>query len=277
MFKQLAGIEAGSTRRTHQPVRRKSHKAGKGEAVFWKKNTTENAKQVLLSARLYERSMKQPGKRTGPLGTIALEILEYFANIVDFKTGRLDPSIDTLQERLCRSRGAIVDALKALRAHGFIDWLRRYIPTHNESGPQVQQTSNAYKLSIPARAKALLGKYGKAAPAPEDATQRQEERQEAHDNHMASLTAGNRLRETVEDPTQAERLAGYVERRKAADEAKAAGTAQPAPERVKQAELFDETPPARNPRLEKFRAAFRLRDIKERESIEQTESGSGFI
>lgn len=278
MFKQIgATASQASARRTHAPVRRNSHKAGTSEAVFWKKNTTENAEQVLLAAKIYNRSMKQPGKRFGPLGSVALEILEYFAHIVDFKTGRLDPSIDTLQERLCRSRGGIVEALKTLKAHGFIEWLRRYVPTHNDSGPQVQQTSNAYRLSIPARAKVLLGKYGKAAPAPEDASQRQEEHQEAHKAHMDSLTPADRIREIVEDPQQRERLAGIVERRRATDEARAAGTITSAPAAQEQPDLLDETPPARNPRLERYRTAFRSKNMKERESNDQTESGSNFI
>lgn len=60
-------------------------------------------------------------------------------------------------------------ALKNLRAHGFIDWLRRYEPTGNEGrGPQVQQTSNAYRLSLPEKARQFLGRFGKTPPPPDD-------------------------------------------------------------------------------------------------------------
>ena len=60
-------------------------------------------------------------------------------------------------------------ALKNLRAHGFIDWLRRYEPTGNEGrGPQVQQASNAYRLSLPEKARQFLGRFGKAPPPPAD-------------------------------------------------------------------------------------------------------------
>ncbi|HRM75333.1 MAG TPA: helix-turn-helix domain-containing protein, partial [Paracoccus sp. (in: a-proteobacteria)] len=58
--------------------------------------------------------------------------MELFANLVDFRTGRLEPAIETLMRMLRRSRDAIVRALKALRSHGFLDWLRRYVPTGNE-------------------------------------------------------------------------------------------------------------------------------------------------
>jgi hypothetical protein len=88
---------------------------------------------------------------------------------VDHATGRLDPSIETIAARLRRSRDAVWRALKALKAHGFVDWIRRYVPapTAGEAGPQVRQTSNAYRLTLPAIARALLGKPTRA-PEPDD-------------------------------------------------------------------------------------------------------------
>jgi hypothetical protein len=71
----------------------------------------------------------EKGERTGPLGSVAIEVLEFFVNLVDFRTGRLEPSLTTIMGKVRRSRDAVVRALKALRAHGFLDWLRRYEPT----------------------------------------------------------------------------------------------------------------------------------------------------
>jgi hypothetical protein len=249
------------TRRTHQPVRRSSSRAGKCESVFWKGTDHQTVKLIILAARRYELQGKQPGKKNGPLGAVAIEVLEYFANIVDFKTGRLDPSLDTLTKKLCRSRDAVWKALNALRDHGFIDWLRRYIPTNNEgAGPQVQQASNAYRLSLPARAKAALGKYLKPAPAPEDAEQAREEREEALEAHSASLTPADRIRDADIDQDKRERWAGYVERRNAT-RTHIEATAQPV--------LFEATLGARKEAsriLDKFKP--------KRESVKQTESRS---
>lgn len=215
MFQQIgAALTRQSGRRTHQPIRRNSRPAGKCEAVFWKGTTRQEVRQIVLAAKKYELANKQPGKRTGPLGTVAIEILEYFAHIVDFRTGRLDPSIETLKLKLRRSRDAICRALDALRTHGFVDWLRRFVRTGNEgeAGPQVQQTSNAYKLSLPARAKALLGKYGIASPAPDDATQKAQERKEALEAHSASLTSDERVREMdFDDKSLNEKYARYLQ------------------------------------------------------------------
>jgi len=90
-------------------------------------------------------------------------------NMIDHATGRLDPAIDTIAGRIKRSRDAVWRALKALKAHGFVDWLRRYVPapTAGQAGPQVRQTSNAYRLTLPAIARALLGRSTRP-PAPDD-------------------------------------------------------------------------------------------------------------
>ena len=124
----------------------------------------------MKAAEIYnEAGLHEKGERSGPLRSVALDVLRLFVNLIDFRTGRLEPSITTIMDRLGRSRDTIVRALKNLRAHGFIDWLRRYEPTGNEGrGPQVQQTSNAYRLSLPEKARQFLGRFGKTPPPPDD-------------------------------------------------------------------------------------------------------------
>src|SRR5579872_7192774 len=102
----------------------------------------------MLAAERFERSQRKPGKRNGPLGPVGLEVLRDLLRLIDYRTGRLEPAIATLMRRLKRSRDAICTALANLRAHGFLDWLRRWEPTDakGEAGPQVKQTTNAYRL-----------------------------------------------------------------------------------------------------------------------------------
>lgn len=151
------------------PVRRHSHFKGRSEGGIWRPTNRQEVQKILLAAKRYELAERQKGERTGPLGSVAIEVLEYFVNLVDFRTGRLEPSLDTIMGKVRRSRDAVVRALKALRAHGFLDWLRRYEPTDREgSGPQVRQASNAYRLSLPEKALRLLGRFGKAPPSPDD-------------------------------------------------------------------------------------------------------------
>ena len=159
------------------PVRRHSHFKGRSEARIWRPTNRQEVQKVLLAAKRYELAERAKGERTGPLGSVAIEVLEFFVNLVDFRTGRLEPSLDTIMGKVRRSRDAVVRALKALRAHGFLDWLRRYEPTGNEGrGPQVQQASNAYRLSLPEKALRLLGRFGKAPPPPDDHSHAQEVR-----------------------------------------------------------------------------------------------------
>jgi len=151
------------------PVRRHSHFKGRSEGRIWRPTNRQEVQKVLLAAKRYELAERRKGERTGPLGSVAIEVLEFLVNLVDFRTGRLEPSLNTIMGKVRRSRDAVVRALKALRAHGFLDWLRRYEPTDNKGrGPQVKQASNAYRLLLPEKALRLLGRFGKAPPPPED-------------------------------------------------------------------------------------------------------------
>jgi hypothetical protein len=209
MFEAIGDIVGGSQpQRERMPVRRQSRAAGRCEGVFWRRTDRQEVRRIVMAARRYELATRQPGARSGALGSIALEIIELFANLVDFRTGRLEPSLDTLMRMLKRSRDAISRALKALRAHGFLDWLRRYVPTGNEGrGPQVQQTSNAYRLSLPARALRLLGRYGQAAPEPEDFSQARQSRAAELEAHRKSLPLSELPLFELEDSPLARALA----------------------------------------------------------------------
>lgn len=153
--------------RTGEPVRRHSRLAGR-EGTFWRPMSREDARRIVFAARRFDRSTKKKGQRNGALGHVALEIIDLLANLMNRRTGQLDPSLDFLMRTLGRSRDAIVRALAALRRHGFLDWLRRYVPTGNDTGPQVQQTSNAYRLLMPPALGRIIRLYFTKAPTPDD-------------------------------------------------------------------------------------------------------------
>lgn len=180
-------------KRTGQPVRRTSKPAGRCEGLFWRRITAREAGQIRLGARKYELATKAAGARNGALGSVALEVLDYLTRLIG-KDGRLEPSLDYLMRKLRRSRDAIHRALKALRQHGFLDWLRRYVPTGNEGrGVQVQQTSNAYRLSLPERARRLLGRMIGDTPVPDDFSHRQAAEAAEIEAQIASMTMPEQL------------------------------------------------------------------------------------
>ena len=207
MFADIGTIIENRPARRPEPVRRHSRTAGRCEAVFWRRTDRQEVRRVVLAARRYELHGRQSGERNGPLGFVALEVLDLLSNMVDYRSGRLDPSIETMMRKLRRSRDAIVRALAALRRHGFLDWLRRYVATGNDHGPQVQQTSNAYRLSLPQRALRLLGRLGQAAPPPDDFTTAQHARTAELDAYKSSLTLAEMPLFVVDDPELAESLA----------------------------------------------------------------------
>ncbi len=164
-----AALGQPTARPDRVPLRRHSHQVGRCEGVFWRRTDQREVRYVVLAARKYELATRRPGRRNGALGHVALELL---GNLVSFKTGRLEPSVVFLMDRLKRSRDAVVRALQALRTHGFLNLLRRYEPTGREGrGPQVRQVSNAYRLVLPPRAARLLCVQGEAVPLPDDLTQ----------------------------------------------------------------------------------------------------------
>ena len=164
-----SGAGPGREGRTAEPIRRHSRPQGRFEGLFWRPFRPKDVGRYLTAAERFERAGKKPGARSGPLGTVAIEVLRELLRLIDYRTGRLEPALTTLMARTRRSRDAVVRALAALRRHGFVDWVRRYVSTGNRGpGPQVQQTSNAYRLALPPAAERLLGRAGEDAPLAED-------------------------------------------------------------------------------------------------------------
>lgn len=166
-----------SVHRTLAPVRRFSKPAG-SEGAFWRPFDPRDVSRFMLAAERFERTRRKKGERCGPLGPVGLEVLRELLRLVDFKRGRLEPAILTLCSRLKRSKDAVVRALANLRAHGFLDWIRRWI---SDSDGMVKQTTNAYRLVLPPAAIALLGALFMVPPAPDDASAAQDDRAAAYE------------------------------------------------------------------------------------------------
>lgn len=154
-----------ASRRTFQKVHRDSRLAGVAELESWRANARlfagagEDARdRALEAARLYELEYKAKGRRNGPLGHVGLEVLKALWHVVDFSSGRLEPSIQWIMEATGRCRDAVITALKRLSKCGFVTWVRRFTYTglRGFRTPEVQQATNAYALAIPPVAAMLL-------------------------------------------------------------------------------------------------------------------------
>lgn len=196
-MQQIGSALGLGPRKERQRVRGNSHQRGRCEGALWRRTDRREVQRTLLAAKRYDLAHRQPGRRKGPLGHVALEVLELLGNLVDFKTGRLEPSHDYLQAKLKRCRAAIVAALKALRAHGFLERLRRFEATGCEGkGPQIKQASNAYRMSLPTRAARMLRG---SPPLPDDEVQRLADFQGERDALEAAMSLEELGRFKVED------------------------------------------------------------------------------
>lgn len=170
-----------------------SLRAGRYEANWWRAFRPKDVGRYMTAAERFDRAGKAKGARNGPIGVIGLEVLRELLRLIDYRTGRLEPAITTLMARTKRSKDAVVRALGALRRHGFLDWIRRYVPTGTAGpGPQVHQTSNAYRLALPSAAAELLGPAGGEPPVPDDHAHARAQAQAWRDAQLASVEPGER-------------------------------------------------------------------------------------
>lgn len=155
--------------RTFQPVHRASFDVGDRRAQVFQPIASGEAGSALrwcdklvATAREFDRLHKRPGSRLGPLGDSALGLLETIVRrCLDFRTGRCEPSIETLMRYTRYARATIVNALARLKRHGFLSWVRRTARTDNApgEGPQVKQVSNAYYFDLTRLAGAVRARF----------------------------------------------------------------------------------------------------------------------
>ena len=207
---EIIGGKASQHGLSRNRVRRDSRPKGSCEARLWRPVSKRQMGHAMIAAEGYDRQHKQPGKRNGPLGHVGLEVLRALYRIVCHRSGRLEPSIDYLMGKLRRSRDAIVRALKALKDHGFLDWVRRTerIPEAEGAGPRIRQISNAYRLCIPAFARVIVERIIGPAPMPADVVQHLEQ----HHTEQAEMVAELPLREAVVVSVHNEALAAALAR-----------------------------------------------------------------
>ncbi len=97
----------------------------------------------------YSDHMRKPGK-TLPISLNALQVLKALFSFMDGKTGRCDPSLDSIAKRSRLSRRTVVRQLDKLRQEKVLDWVRRTVRTGNAvgEGPKLHQTSNSYFIDL---------------------------------------------------------------------------------------------------------------------------------
>jgi hypothetical protein len=85
--------------------------------------------------------------RIGRMGILALHTLLF--DFLNYKSGRLDPSIRAIAERACISVRSVYRALARLRDAGILSWVQRCSASLVDGHYTREQETNAYGLSPP--------------------------------------------------------------------------------------------------------------------------------
>ncbi len=195
--------------RTGVPVLRGSIEAGTFEDAFFAapaKGETDRllrtARAALDAGRRLKRAARAEGRALSAaeralaaLTAAAVRVYEELVTLARLNKGRVYPSYDRLAEATALGRATIARALHVLEAAGFVLRQRRFKRVEGQGpGPRYEQTSNAYRPTLPARVMGLLPRWLRPAPLPDDMLQREAD----HGEEQQAMRAGLTCRELAE-------------------------------------------------------------------------------
>ena len=139
-WREMPAVEIRAARKQRATIAAELQEhVGRGEAPMG--HPAALRQQLAALDELLERA-------TLRLRRVDLTVLRALIKRLDFATGKLFPSIETIAADAGCHRNSVVAALRRLKSHGFFDWVRRSIKTGNdgEFAPQRAQTSNGYRF-----------------------------------------------------------------------------------------------------------------------------------
>ena len=114
--------------------------------------TIRQATKVWHKARRFERQTRQPGRQDGAIGRNGLAVLHALLfDFMNYATGRLMPSHAAIADKAAISVRSVIRGLKALRAAGLVNWVRRCIEAMIDGRFTLQQEPNAYAVLPPSQ------------------------------------------------------------------------------------------------------------------------------
>ena len=200
---------SGAPHRTGAPVRRDSIEAGTFEEQFFvvpakgePDRLLRMARAALDAGRRLKRAVRLEGRVLSPAETAlagltagAVRVFEEICTLARLNAGRVVPSSDRLASATALGRATVARGLRALELAGFLVRQRRFKRVEEEGeGPRYAQTSNAYRVLLPARLLAHLPRWLSPPPLPDDVVQRAATRTA----DVAAMHAGLSCRELAE-------------------------------------------------------------------------------
>ncbi len=172
--------------RTGAPVRRDSIEAGTFEQHFFvppAKGETDRLLRMARAAldagrrlrraeRIDHRILSATERRLAALTAGAVRVYEEICTLARLNGGRVYPSYDRLAAATALGRATVARALHLLEGAGFLVRQRRFKRVEGDGpGPRYEQTSNAYRPTLPQRLLGFLPRWLGPAPLPDDALQ----------------------------------------------------------------------------------------------------------
>lgn len=207
------------SQRTGAPVRRGSIEAGTFEDMFFVAPAKGEADRMLRAARCAldagrrlkrairaePRELSASERALIALTAGAIRVYEEICTLARLNDGRVFPSYDWLAQATALGRATIARALTLLETAGFLVRQRRFkrvdkARASTAPGPRYEQTSNAYRPTLPRCLMVLLPRWLRPAPPPVDAEQHAAEQTDTLATMHASLSARELATATVQGP-----------------------------------------------------------------------------
>ena len=207
-----APARSGAPHRTGAPVLRGSIEAGTFEELFFAvpakgetdrllrmaRGALDAGRRLRQAARAERRDLSASERALAALTAGAVRVYEELLTLARLNRGRVYPSYDHLAAATALGRATVARTLHALEAAGFLVRQRRFKRVEGDGlGPRWEQTSNAYRPTLPQRIMGLLPRWLRPAPVPDDALQHAAETAEELSVYRGQLTCRELARLTV--------------------------------------------------------------------------------
>lgn len=201
-----------SGRRSFAPVRRGSLAKGSFEDQFFVKFAKgepdkfaravkwlcEAGRASKRKARSEQRDMTAIEAILASITTSAVRVFEEMAKLARLCEGQVFPTYDWLAEHTKLGRATIARAIGALENAQLIIKQRRFRHEHDaDEGLQYRQTSNVYRLIVPNQLMALLPRWMRPAPPPDDFLHDQSDRIVSTALMLKGLSATDYVKATI--------------------------------------------------------------------------------
>jgi DNA-binding MarR family transcriptional regulator len=165
-----AATDDSSTRAARRRQRRQRRGSTLEQVQYRPLERNQRARLIFLAERL-DAHTHEPGKHGGCLKRTGLQVLRVLLfHFHNARTGRCDPSLETIAKAAGMAKSTVAQALTRLEAAGILERIRRAHVQVQNGRRLYLQGSNAYRFNVPTRYRKEEGDFAKAQKSAESAS-----------------------------------------------------------------------------------------------------------